>query len=109
MRENNTKKRRLSIKLTQADWDAIHRKAEQSGKNLTDYVTTCCLGKEIVVIPDMAEVLREQRGISGNLNQLAMLAHRGRITAVGLTEIQPVLLDISDRLKEILEKRRWSA
>ena len=48
MRENSTKKRRLSIKLTQEDWDAIHRKAELSNKNLTDYVTTCCLGKEIV-------------------------------------------------------------
>lgn len=109
MRENNTKKRRLSIKLTQADWDAIHRKAEQSGKNLTDYVTTSCLGKEIVIINDLAEVLREQRGISSNLNQLVMLAHRGRITAVGLTEIQSVLLDISDRLKNILEKGRWTA
>ncbi|MDY4784389.1 plasmid mobilization protein [Pygmaiobacter massiliensis] len=108
MRENSTKKRRLSIKLTQEDWDAIHRKAELSNKNLTDYVTTCCLGKEIVVINDLAEVLREQRGISGNLNQLAMLAHRGRITAVGLTEIQSVLMEISDRLKQILEKRRWT-
>ncbi|HWS41782.1 MAG TPA: plasmid mobilization relaxosome protein MobC [Pseudoflavonifractor sp.] len=109
MRENNTKKRRLSIKLTQENWDAIHRKAEQSGKNLTDYVTTCCLGKEIVIINDLAEVLREQRGISGNLNQLAMLAHRGRITAIGLTEIQSVLLEINDKLKGILEKRRWLA
>lgn len=105
----STKKRRLSVKLTQEDWDSIHRKAEQSGKNLTDYVTTCCLDKEIVVINDLAEVLREQRGISGNLNQLAMLAHRGRITTVGLTETLSVLREISDRLKEILEKRRWSA
>ena len=109
MRENNTKKRRLSIKLTQEDWEAIHHRAEQSGKNLTDYVTTCCLGEEIVVIHDLAEVLREQRGISGNLNQLALLAHRGRITAVGLTKIQSVLMEISDRLKQILEKRRWTA
>ena len=102
-----TKKRRLSIKLTQEDFDAIHRKAEKAGRNLTDYVTACCLGKRITVIPDMAEVLRQQRGVGVNLNRLATLANMGRITTVSLDESLEELRQISTMLREILERGGW--
>lgn len=104
----DTKKRRLSIKLTQENWDAIHRKAERSGKNLTDYVTTTCLGKEIVVINDLSAVLKELKAVGRNLNQLAVLAHSGRISATNLGGVQDELAQMNALLKEILERRRWS-
>ena len=105
----DTKKRRLSIKLTQENWDAIHRKAERSGKNLTDYVTTTCLGKEIVVINDLSAVLKELKAVGRNLNQLAVLAHSGRINTSNLGGVQDELAQMNAQLKEILERRRWSA
>lgn len=105
----STKKRRLSIKLTQENWEKIHRKAEQSKKNLTDYVTHTCLGKEIVIITDLAEVLKELKAVGKNLNQIAMLAHSGKITAVNLDGVQSEMIEINENLKEILERRRWSA
>lgn len=104
-----TKKRRLSIKLTSEDFDDIHQKANKSGKNITDYVTTVCLGKQIVVINDLEEVLKQQRAIGRNLNQLATLANMGRISVANLSEALEVLTDISESLKELLERRRWSA
>jgi uncharacterized protein (DUF1778 family) len=104
-----TKKRRLSIKLTSEDFDDIHQKANQSGKNITDYVTSVCLGKQIVVINDLEEVLKQQRAIGRNLNQLATLANMGRISVANLSEALEVLTDISESLKELLERRRWSA
>ena len=105
----DTKKRRLSIKLTQENFDKIHRKAEQANKNITDYVTTTCLGKEIVIINDLAEVLKELKAVGRNLNQIAVLAHSERITAVNLTGVQEEMVTINSHLKEILERRRWSA
>ena len=105
----DTKKRRLSIKLTQKDFDKIHRKAEQANKNITDYVTTTCLGKEIVIITDLAEVLRELKAVGRNLNQIATLANMGRVQAVNLTETLECFTKINQSLQEILERRRWSA
>lgn len=101
------KKRRLSIKLTQEDFDAIHHQAAQSNRNLTDYVTQCCLGQQIVVIPGMAEVLRQQAAIGRNLNQIATLANMGRLNAINLTTTQAALGDVSEALRLILERGRW--
>lgn len=105
----DTKKRRLSIKLTQEDFDKIHRKADQANKNITDYVTATCLGKQIVIITDLAEVLKELKAVGRNLNQIAVLAHSGRINAVNLAGVQEEMVTINSHLKEVLERRRWSA
>lgn len=105
----STKKRRLSIKLTQENWEKIHHKAERANKTLTDYVTHTCIGKKIVIITDLAEVLKELKAVGRNLNQIAMLANSGRIDAVNLTGVQVELAAMSENLKEILERRRWSA
>ncbi|WP_312061110.1 plasmid mobilization protein [Anaerotignum sp.] len=104
----STKKRRLSIKLTQEDFEKIHRKAGQANKNITDYVTTTCLDKEIVIITDLAEVLKELKAVGRNLNQIAVLAHSGRITAVNLSQVLDEMVGINENLKDILERRRWS-
>ena len=105
----DTKKRRLSIKLTQEDFDKIHRKAEQANKNITDYVTATCLGKEIVIITDLAELLKDLKAMGRHLNQIAVLAHSGRINAVNFTGVQEEMVAINSQLKDILERRRWSA
>ena len=97
----------MGIKLTQQDFDAIHRKAEKAGRNLTDYVTACCLGKRITVIPDMAEVLRQQRGVGANLNRLVTLANMGRIQTVYLDETLDALREVSALLHEVLERGGW--
>jgi len=103
----STKKRRLSIKLTQEDFEKIHHKAEQASKNLTDYVTTVCLGKEITVTPDLAEVLKQQKALGRNLNQLTTLANMGRVNVVYLDETIAELTAINQSLQEILQRRRW--
>lgn len=104
---NVTKKRRLSIKLTQQDWDGIHRKAEQAHKNLTDYVTSVCLGKSIVVVDGLDAVLKEQKAIGRNLNQLTALANMGRVSVADLQNATTAFTAINQSLQEILERRRW--
>ena len=41
----------------------------------SDYVTSCCLGKKIIIIDGLKEVLRQQKAIGNNLNQLTVLAN----------------------------------
>ena len=73
------KNRKLSIRISDADWQQFHDKAEQADMTLTEYVTACCLGKRIVVIdigegpvllinPEVLETSGEQTGDEGCLS-----------------------------------------
>ena len=44
------KDKKLSIRISEADWQRFHEKAEQADMTLTEYITDCCLGKQIVII-----------------------------------------------------------
>ena len=62
---------------------------------LTEYVTACCLGKEIVVIHGLDEVIRQQKGIGRNLNQLTTLANMGKVNIVYLQELTEAYVNCS--------------
>ena len=76
--------------------------------SLTGYITTCCLGKQIVIIDGLDEMLREQRAIGRNLNQLTTLCNMGRISAPDLRGMTQQYRTVSEALKELLRRRRWS-
>ena len=59
-KEVNVKNKKLSIRISEADWQRFHDKAEQADMTLTEYTTDCCLGKQIVVIDGLDEVIRQQ-------------------------------------------------
>ena len=76
--------------------------------SLTDYVTRCCLGKQITVIEGLDEVVRQQKAIGRNLNQLTTLANMGRISSVYLKDITEQYSQVSELLSDILIRRRWN-
>ena len=86
----------------------IHHKADRAKLSLTDYVTRCCLGKQITVIEGLDEVVRQQQAIGRNLNQLTTLANMGRINSVHLKDIAQEYAQVSDLLSDILIRRRWN-
>ena len=102
------KNKKLSIRISDADWQRFHEKAEQANMSLTDYVTRCCLGKQITVIEGLDEVVRQQKAIGRNLNQLTTLANMGRINSVYLKDIAQEYAQVSDLLSDILIRRRWN-
>lgn len=55
------KNKKMSIRISEENLAAIHRKAEQADMTFTDYVTKACLGKQIVVIDGLDDVLRQQK------------------------------------------------
>ena len=102
------KDKKLSIRISEDELMAVHSRAEDAGLSLTDYVTDCCLGKQIVVINGLDDVLKEQKAIGRNLNQLTMLCNMGRIQAPDLEELIQQYAHMNEMLSEILERRRWS-
>ena len=100
------KNKKLSIRIREEDLAAIHRKAEQAKLSLTDYVTRACLGKKIVVIDGLNELLREQKAIGRNLNQLTLLCNMGRVSVVSLAEMKNRYAEWNEQLANLLRQKR---
>ena len=104
---DHTKNKKLSIRISEEDLRTVHEKSSKAKKNLTDYVTDCCLGKQIVVIDGLPEVVKQQKAIGRNLNQLVTLANMGRVQVVYLKELTEQYAQANDLLAAILKRKRW--
>ena len=102
------KDKKLSIRISEADLMKIHAKAAKSKLNFTQYVTKACLGRQIFVVEGLDEVLRQQKAIGRNLNQLTTLANIGRVTCVNLTELTEQVSAVNQSIALLLERKRWS-
>ena len=100
------KNRKLSIRISDADWQRFHEKAEQADMTLTEYITDCCLGKQIVIIDGLDEVIRQQKAIGRNLNQLSTLANMSKVKTVYLQELTDAYAQVGALLSDILKARR---
>ena len=101
---NRTKSVPLTFYVTEADSRRIHQKAEACGVSLTQYLTDCAVGKEIVRIEALTEFTKALKAQGNNLNQLTTLANMGRITAVNVQETCDLYADIQRSLKTLLER-----
>ena len=72
----------ITARMTQADKQAIYQRAKAAGMTVTDYLTTCALGKEIVRVDGLDDLLSELKAQGRNLNQLTTLANMGRISVL---------------------------
>ena len=52
---------KFSTRMASEDREAIKELAKRSGMSMSDYVTACCLGKQVVVVDGLKEVLKELR------------------------------------------------
>lgn len=102
------KNKKMSIRINDTELERIHRKAEQAKLSLTDYVTSCCLGKQIIVVDGLNEVIQQQKAIGRNLNQLTMLCNMGRVEIGNLAEMIQQYADTNRYFAELLDRKRWS-
>ena len=84
MRKRN---RTITIRCTDDEYQRIHHKAERHKLSLSDFILKSALDKRIVVADGLDEVVKQQKAIGRNLNQIAMLAHEGRLHSVRLDEL----------------------
>lgn len=98
----------FSIRIASGDLDTIRKKATQARLSQSDYVTRCCLGRQVVVIEDLKETAKQLRAIGSNLNRLTTLANMGRISVTNLDGMTQELAGISAALRELQERGRWN-
>lgn len=75
---------------------------------MTDYIVQCALGKEIVQVDGLGEILSELKGQGRNLNQLTMLANMGRISVVQGEDLVMAYGKMCSQIEKIAgEVERW--
>ena len=94
---------KFSTRMASADREKIRALAQKAGMSMSDYVTACCLGKRIVVMDGLKEVLRQQKAIGNNLNQLAVLANTGKVQFANLDTAAQEFVRINTALRKLQE------
>ena len=72
----------ITLRVTPQTKDRIRAKARELGLTVTDYLCLCGLGKKIIRVDGLDQVLSELKAQGRNLNQLTTLANMGKITLV---------------------------
>ena len=97
------KDKQFSIRISAQDLETIRQKAVQAHMSQSDYVTACCLRKQIVILDGLKEVLRQQKAIGNNLNQLAVLANTGKVQFANLDVAAQEFAKINTALRTLQE------
>ena len=97
------KDKQFSIRISEQDLETIRRKAAQAHMTQSDYVTSCCLGKKIIILDGLKEVLRQKKAIGNNLNQLAVLANMGKVQLANLDVAAQEFAKINTALRTLQE------
>jgi len=102
MRKRN---RTITIRCTDDEYERIHSKAQRHKLSLSDFILRSAMDKKIIVADGLDEVAKQQKAIGRNLNQIAMLAHEGRLHSVRLDELieqhRAVTQAVCDIAKEV--------
>lgn len=91
----------IAMRFRENDYTAIKRKAEKANMNFTEFVTAAAMNKPITVIDGLGDVLKEQKAIGRNINQLTMLCNMGKIICPDLGELKNQYADVLSALNDI--------
>ena len=103
MRKRN---KTISIRCTDDEYERVHRKAEQHGLKLNEFVLKATLGKKIIVAEGLADVVKQQRAIGNNLNQLTRLANQGEVNIIDLRKLVDEYKAVTEMISEVLREVR---
>lgn len=94
----------VAMRFRENDYEAIKKKANKANLNFTEFVTRSALDKTITIIDGLGDVLKEQKAIGRNLNQLTTLCNMGKIDCPDLAEMINQYSAVYDRLNDITER-----
>ena len=93
----------ITLRVTPRVKEAIRERAKAAGLTVTDYLCYSGLGKEIVQVEGLEQVLSELKAQGRNLNQLTTLANMGRVTVLKGDALAEDYGKIYEQLRELLK------
>ena len=94
----------ITLQVTPRVKEAIRERARAAGLTVTDYLCYSGLGKEIVRMEGLEQVLSELKAQGRNLNQLTTLANMGRVSVVKGDTLAENYGKIYEQLRELLRE-----
>lgn len=91
----------VAMRFCESDYAAIKRKAEKANMNFTEFVTAAALNKPVTVINGLGDILKKQKAIGRNLNQLTTLCNMGKIVCPDLTELIRQYGEVYSKISEL--------
>lgn len=96
----------VALRFRENDYETIKKKADKAKMNFTEFVTRSVLNQPVTVINGLDKVLKEQKAIGRNLNQLTTLCNMGKIVCPEMSEMIDQYSAVYDRLNDISERCR---
>lgn len=90
------------MRFRESDYAAIKKKAEKVNMNFTEFVTAAAMNKPITVISGLSDVMKEQKAIGRNINQLTTLCNMGKIVCPDLQELKQQYAELLVTLNDIV-------
>ena len=86
--------------------DKMSKMSCNPGSKRSDYIRNCALGKDIVVIPGLRDLIINVKSIISNLNQITDKINNGTVTVLGdnLKEIKEGLREVMAKLNKVIKK-----
>ncbi|SDB54665.1 mobilisation protein (MobC) [Ruminococcaceae bacterium FB2012] len=94
----------IAIRCTEDEYNRMHRRAAEHGLKLSDFVLRTALGKKIIIAEGLQDVVRQQRAIGNNLNQLTRLANQGEINIIDLRKLVGEYKAVTEMISEVLRE-----
>ncbi len=94
----------ITLRVTPRTKETIRERAKAAGLTVTDYLCYSGLGKEIVQVEGLEQVLSELKAQGRNLNQLTTLANMGRVSVVKGDALAENYGKIYEQLRELLQE-----
>ena len=96
----------IAIRCTEDEYNRMHRRAWEHGLKLSDFVLRTALGKKIIIAEGLQDVVRQQRAIGNNLNQLTRLANQGEVNIIDLRKLVDEYKAVTEMISEVLREVR---
>ena len=97
---------RITLRLTQEQYDSIAAKAETAQMPVGADVRAAALRHKVVGVEGLEEITHELKGVGRNINQLVVLCNMGRIKEVHLDDAWQTLSQVYLKLRELAEQER---
>ena len=91
----------VTARMTPKVKEQLQQRAQDVNMTLTDYLCICGLGKEIVQVNGLDDILTELKAQGRNLNQLTTMANMGRIQVLRSDELIDRYADLCQKLMRL--------
>ena len=92
----------ITVRCTVDERDKIKSRAESHSLSLSDFILRSALGKKIVVINGLDDVIRQMKAIGNNINQLARAVNEGKVNAVNFDAVHRDLYALYGQIGKLI-------